>query len=150
LLFALSFLPSMERGQLALLVGVLLFHELGHFVGMRLFGYRNVRMFFIPFFGAAASGTKQAAPAWQRVVVLLLGPLPGIFLGLLQMLALRPTFDTVLGMLVVFLVAVNAFNLLPVVPLDGGRIFDVLLLQGRPILAALFWAAAALAIGALA
>ncbi|MGO8744370.1 MAG: hypothetical protein ACLQNE_00125 [Thermoguttaceae bacterium] len=28
------------------LVGILLFHELGHYVGMRIFGYRNVRMFF--------------------------------------------------------------------------------------------------------
>ncbi len=28
------------------LVGVLLFHELGHYAGMRIFGYRNVRMFF--------------------------------------------------------------------------------------------------------
>lgn len=37
-------------------IGVLLFHELGHYVAMRLFGYRDVRMFFVPFFGAAVSG----------------------------------------------------------------------------------------------
>jgi len=45
----------------AMLVGVLFFHELGHYVGMRIFGYRNVRMFFIPLFGAAVSGQKTTA-----------------------------------------------------------------------------------------
>src|SRR4051812_15229775 len=37
---------------LALLVPILLFHELGHYLAMRIFGYRNVRMFFIPLLGA--------------------------------------------------------------------------------------------------
>src|SRR3989344_6457092 len=39
-----------------LLVPILLFHELGHYVAMRIFHYRNLRMFFIPFLGAAVSG----------------------------------------------------------------------------------------------
>src|SRR5258706_5980780 len=44
---------------LLVLVGVLLFHELGHYLGMRAFGYGDVRMFFIPFFGAAVSGKSR-------------------------------------------------------------------------------------------
>src|SRR5262245_2424702 len=35
---------------IAILVGVLLLHELGHLAGMRLFGYRDLRVLFIPFF----------------------------------------------------------------------------------------------------
>src|SRR5262245_26006745 len=42
--------------NLFILVPVLLFHEAGHWVAMRAFGYRNLRMFFIPFLGAAVSG----------------------------------------------------------------------------------------------
>src|SRR6185312_4471173 len=38
---------------LALVVGVLFVHEMGHYVAMQVFGYKNVRMFFIPGFGAA-------------------------------------------------------------------------------------------------
>ena len=34
-----------------LLVVVLLIHELGHLAAMRLFGFSDLRMFFIPFFG---------------------------------------------------------------------------------------------------
>jgi hypothetical protein len=46
----------------AVLVGVLLFHELGHYAGMRVFGYQDVRMFFIPFLGAAVSKTRSRLP----------------------------------------------------------------------------------------
>jgi hypothetical protein len=51
---------------LVILVGVLLFHELGHYAGMRLFGYRDVRMFFIPFFGAAVSGKRGGVARGKR------------------------------------------------------------------------------------
>ena len=61
----------------AVLVGALLFHEGGHYVAMRAFGYRNLRMFFIPFFGAAVSGLNPRAAGWQKALVALAGPLPG-------------------------------------------------------------------------
>src|SRR6476659_6641826 len=38
-----------------ILVPVILFHETGHWLAMRLFHYRNLRMFFIPLFGAAVT-----------------------------------------------------------------------------------------------
>jgi Zn-dependent protease len=149
-LFALSFVRVFEWRSLALIVGVLLLHESGHFLGMRLFGYRNVRMFFIPFFGAAVSGTKHAAPVWQQGVVLLLGPLPGILLGVVLALTLQPARGTLLGQLVQWLVIVNALNLLPLVPLDGGRLLDVLLFARRPALAAGFGVFAVLGVAGLA
>ena len=67
--------------QFGLLVGVLIFHELGHWMGMRLFGYRDVKVFFIPFFGALMTGEPRRVRGCQSAVVLLLGPLPGILLG---------------------------------------------------------------------
>src|SRR5262249_41808157 len=45
-----------KRDILIMMVPILLFHELGHLLMMRLFHYRNTRMFFIPFFGAAVTG----------------------------------------------------------------------------------------------
>jgi Zn-dependent protease len=149
-LFVLSFLWSTELGALGLIVLVLLVHEAGHFAGMRAFGYRNVRMFFIPFFGAAVSGNKHAAPVWQQAIVLLLGPLPGIVVALLLVLTRHPTTDTWLGRLVLWLVIINALNLLPFVPLDGGRLLDLLLFSRRPVLAATFQGLAVLCLGALA
>lgn len=131
-LFALSFAFGDHLATLAFIIPVLLLHEAGHFAGMRAFGYRNVYMFFIPFFGAAVSGKKHAAPAWQQVVVLLLGPLPGLALAAALQGALRPSQDIWVGDLVVWLAILNGVNLLPIVPLDGGRIVDVLFFARRP------------------
>ncbi len=72
---------------IATLVGVLFFHELGHYVGMRMFGYRNVRMFFIPLFGAAVSGQKTNAKSYQEAIVSLLGPVPGLCLAIVLLVA---------------------------------------------------------------
>lgn len=110
-----------------LLLPILFIHELGHFAAMRLFRYQNVRMFFIPLFGAAVAGHHYNVPGWKKVIVSLSGPLPGIFLGAaLGMLAM--TYDTpwlLAGALLAVLV--NGFNLLPLIPLDGGWVMHSLL-----------------------
>src|SRR6202007_1919557 len=47
------------------LVAVLFLHESGHWLGMRLFGWRDLKVFFIPFFGAAVSGKRSGAESWK-------------------------------------------------------------------------------------
>jgi Zn-dependent protease len=113
--------------SIAVLVAVLLFHELGHLAGMKLFGYRDVKMFFIPFFGAAVSGKRRGVAGWKEATVLLLGPLPGIALGLFLAIWQLGRPSPLLYSLTMALVLINAFNLLPVSPLDGGRFFHLLL-----------------------
>ena len=63
------------------IIPVLLFHEGGHWAAMRLFRYRNLRMFFIPLFGAAVTGQNWNVAGWKKALVSLAGPLPGIALG---------------------------------------------------------------------
>jgi Zn-dependent protease len=121
--------------EIATLVGVIFFHELGHMIAMRIVGYRDVRIFFIPFLGGAASGTKRGVARWKEGVVLLCGPLPGIVLGgvlayfgegeLMRVIALQ-------------LIIVNALNLLPIAPLDGGQLFQVLLFSRQRHLELMF------------
>jgi Zn-dependent protease len=110
-----------------LIVPVLLFHEAGHWVAMRVFRYRNLRMFFIPLFGAAVMGRNWNVPGWKKALVSLAGPLPGIalgvVLGVLGMLLKRPWLtETSL-----ILLLVNGFNLLPILPLDGGHVLHATL-----------------------
>jgi Zn-dependent protease len=132
------FLLVTDRGasltHLLILAGVLAFHEAGHAMAMRGFGYSDVRVFFIPFFGAATSGRRNAGPAWREGVVLLLGPVPGIVLGaVLAVVSGDRSSD--LGYAASMLVMINGFNLLPVLPLDGGRLFE-LVIFGRHRVAA--------------
>ncbi|MGA2255121.1 MAG: site-2 protease family protein, partial [Thermoguttaceae bacterium] len=135
----------------AMLVGVLFFHELGHYVGMRIFGYRNVRMFFIPLFGAAVSGQKTSAKSYQEAIVTLLGPLPGLCLAaVLFGMAFVPGFGRehrlVLVQASLLLGFINGFNLLPIFPLDGGRLLNQILFSRNRYLEGIFQFLAALAL----
>jgi Zn-dependent protease len=149
-LFMLSLAGGFDWTKIAMIVVVLLIHEAGHYLGMLWFGYRDVRMFFIPFFGAAVSGRKHGAPAWQQIIVLFLGPLPGMVVALVLYAALQPPLESPLGAFVFWLMAINAFNLLPFVPLDGGRILNLLLFRRHPLLESTFQCFAVLSMGGLA
>jgi Zn-dependent protease len=128
---------------LALLVGALVFHELGHLAAMRVFGYRNLRMFFIPFLGAAASGRCYDVTGWKRAIVLLMGPLPGLVVGVALGVVAAKQQSPLLLEAALLLLAINAFNLLPIVPLDGGRLMEVTIFARHPVLDAIFRAVTA-------
>ncbi len=117
-----------------MLIPILLFHELGHFLTMRIFGYRNLRMFFIPLFGAAVTGQRFNVAAWKQVVVSLMGPLPGILLGtVLGGIGLITRQEWMLEASLLTLI-LNGFNLLPILPLDGGWVVHTLYFSRHPYL----------------
>ncbi len=138
-LFALSMLHLFDATGLLVLVAVIFFHELGHYLAMRLFDYRDTTIFFIPFLGAAATGRKDRPSLPEEMIILLAGPMPGLLLGALLALPFSSVPSSQIGRSVILmLVSVNLFNLLPIFPLDGGRIVHALLFAGRPWLDAAF------------
>lgn len=112
---------------LIILLGVLFVHELGHYLAMRVFHYKNVKMFFIPFFGAAVSGRHYNVPGWKKVVVSLMGPVPGIMLGVIIGGVGLVMHQPILVKIALVSMFLNGFNLLPVLPLDGGWTFHAIL-----------------------
>jgi Zn-dependent protease len=136
-----------------MLIPVLFIHELGHFLAMRVFRYRNVRMFFVPMLGAAVVGQNYNVPAWKKLIVYLAGPVPGIIIGAIlgvTGLILRSPLTIEFAMAFVLL---NGLNLLPILPLDGGHVVHLLFFSRHPILDVVFRVAAAcclLALGTLA
>lgn len=130
------------------LVAVLVVHELGHLAAMRAFGFRDLRMFFIPLFGAAAAGRKPDATGTQRAIVALAGPVPGIVLGLGLLYGLGPAGLGELGRMFVGLTLIlNFFNLLPLLPFDGGHLVNVVLFSRWPAVELWFRVVAAVALG---
>jgi tetratricopeptide (TPR) repeat protein/Zn-dependent protease len=126
--FYVAIIPYMgwELGtQLAIII---LLHELGHLLAMQLFGYRNTSMLFIPFFGGVAMGKNEQATLSQKFWVLMLGPLPGILLGLVMLFTSQGSSSWLwnhgFGL---WMVGINLLNLLPIYPLDGGKIVGLLL-----------------------
>lgn len=142
---------GMMRDQPAMFIGVLLtvlaLHELGHLAAMRAFGFRDLRMFFIPLFGAGAMGRKVDATGTQRAIVALAGPVPGIVLALALIFALYPVESELLGLFLWLTLVLNFFNLLPLLPFDGGRLVHIVLFSRWPGVELVFrlFAAAALA-----
>jgi hypothetical protein len=63
---------------------------------------------------------KIDATPTQRALVSLMGPLPGIVLAFVASF-LAPYDSRFLAEVVVLALAINAFNLLPILPLDGGH-----------------------------
>lgn len=136
---------SAWEGIIVILIPVLAFHEFGHYVAMRYFGYRNVRMFFIPLLGAAVSGRHYNVAGWKKAVVALAGPLPGILVGVpLGMIGLFLGVPKIVDVALLMLI-LNGFNLLPFPPLDGGWIVHAVLFVRHPVLDGVFRLLAALA-----
>jgi len=101
---------------------VLLFvHEMGHVIQLRREGIKATAPMFIPFLGAFISAKSLGENALAEARVGLAGPILGS-LGAAACLvigeAANSDFFRALAYIGFFL---NLFNLLPVVPLDGGR-----------------------------
>ena len=131
---AIGFAQWSSWEALSILVGVLFVHELGHFLAMRLFKYRNLRMFFIPFLGAAVTGRNYNVAGWKKVIVSLMGPLPGILLGAVIGGVGLALHHPLLIKIALMSVIINGFNLLPVLPLDGGWIAHAVLFSRHHLL----------------
>jgi Zn-dependent protease len=101
---------------------VLLFvHEMGHVIQLRREGIKATAPMFVPFLGAFISAKSLGENALAEARVGLAGPILGS-VGAAACLAIgdaaNSDFFRALAYIGFFL---NLFNLLPVVPLDGGR-----------------------------
>ncbi len=100
---------------------LLFVHEMGHVIQLRREGIEASAPMFIPFLGAAVMAKSLGEDATAEARVGLAGPI----LGTLGCFALLPialsTGDDFWYALIFTGLFLNLFNLLPVVPLDGGR-----------------------------
>jgi Zn-dependent protease len=100
---------------------LLLLHEMGHVIQLRREGVEASAPMFIPFLGAVISAKSMGDDAAAEARVGLAGPILGTIATLVPLaiwLATGEEFWQALAFIGFFL---NLFNLLPVLPLDGGR-----------------------------
>ena len=103
------------------LVGLIFVHEMGHVVALRRQGVPASAPLFIPFMGAVIGMKKLPANAWREAEVALAGPLLGS-LGAAAVWAAGGYYHSRFLIALAFIgFFINLFNLIPVVPLDGGR-----------------------------
>jgi Zn-dependent protease len=100
---------------------LLFVHEMGHVIQLRREGIPASAPMFIPFLGAVVTAKSLGDNATAEARVGLAGPVLGT-LGALALLPVAMTTGEDFWYALVFTgLFLNLFNLLPVVPLDGGR-----------------------------
>jgi Zn-dependent protease len=145
---------SANWALLLILTAIVIFHELGHFLAMKAFHYKELGIFFIPLLGAYASGTKREVSQKQSAIILLAGPLPGIIVGVLLFILTKNRITEMayedyrlVGNTAILLIFLNVLNLLPIYPLDGGQLLNRLFLDESKIIGKIFVVVSALALG---
>jgi Zn-dependent protease len=105
----------------AVFVALLFIHEIGHVIQLRREGVRASAPMFIPFLGAFVAMKEMPKDAGAEARVGLAGPVLGS-IGCLIPVALWQITGHEFWQASAFIgIFLNLFNLLPVLPLDGGR-----------------------------
>jgi Zn-dependent protease/CBS domain-containing protein len=143
LLIAVLLAPRIEQeqpglGNLKYVAGVafavllylsVLLHEISHAVMAQRYGL-GVRSISLNFLGGATEIDSEARTPGQEFKVAVVGPLTSLAVGFAALLALRVVPDGLFGLAVGLLAGANlivgVLNLVPGLPLDGGRVLRAL------------------------
>lgn len=106
----------------AMIMLVLFVHESGHIWAMKRCGVKTKGIYFLPFVGGAAVADEEFPSRGAEVFIAIMGPIWGLALALLTGLVYVATENPLFAAATSWMAMVNLFNLLPINPLDGGRI----------------------------
>jgi Zn-dependent protease len=124
-------------------VGLIFVHEMGHYVAARQRGLNVGAPTFIPFVGAWIALKDQPHDVETEAYIGFAGPLAGTAAAMICYYFARNNDSSLLLALAYSGCMLNLFNLIPISPLDGGRITAIISpkvwLAGVPLLAALFF-----------
>lgn len=112
-----------------LLYGSILLHEISHALAARGFGM-PVTVIHLHFLGGATEIEGEATTPWREFSIAVVGPLTSLAVGGVSLLVIQVIEGGVTGYVVKALaianLAVGVLNLVPGLPLDGGRVLQSL------------------------
>ncbi len=127
--------------ELFTLFCIVFVHELGHVYAAKSFGWRIKEIKMLPFGGVASMDEQASIPLWQEIVVALAGPLQNVLMIVFTwcMMTLG-IWESAWSQYFIYVNAMIAiFNLIPILPLDGGKIGQALLSYYLPYFRAVYW-----------
>ncbi|SEN34491.1 site-2 protease family protein [Lihuaxuella thermophila] len=120
---------------------LIVIHELGHVTAAWSFGWRIHSMELLPFGGVAKMDEWGTVPAREEIIVALAGPFQHVYIVLMSFMFEQAGWWTeewteyfIRGNLMI-----ACFNLLPVYPLDGGRVLQAVLSYFLPYRRVIAW-----------
>ncbi len=139
-LYFLFFYFLFERNikYIAALTLVILIHELGHILAMKFFNYNGSKLLILPFLGKFVSDKNLSISQWQLSYIILAGPLPGLIIAFILYWMNNQENNQTIKMLAHSFLFINLFNLLPLFPLDGGRLLETLFSKQNHVIRMLF------------
>lgn len=105
-----------------IIVGMLVIHEYGHLKMMQHYKMRTKGMYLIPFVGAAAVAEENFPTRKSEGIIALAGPLVGGSMAGVCWLIYSIDPNPYIAAVGSFTALLTLFNLLPILPLDGGRV----------------------------
>ncbi|WP_210366756.1 M50 family metallopeptidase [Bacillus sp. REN3] len=138
--------------ELLMMLLIIFVHELGHGAAASFFSWRIKNIALLPFGGVAEMDEHGNRPVKEELVVVLSGPLQHLWMiAAAYILMLAGSFPEKWATLFIeYNLMVLFFNLLPIWPLDGGKLVFILLSMNEPFPAAhlrtIYFSAGALAI----
>ena len=98
------------------------FHESGHVWAMKKVGIKTKGFYFIPFIGGAAIAENDFKSQSDNVYMSIMGPVWGAILAWACLIPFYFTGNLLWIAAAGWMAFLNLFNMLPIHPLDGGRI----------------------------
>lgn len=105
-----------------IIIASLFFHESGHIWAMKKCGLKTKGIYFIPFMGAVAVSEEIFKSRRDEVYIAAMGPIWGFLLAIATAGLYYVTGNAFFAAVAGWMAMINLFNLLPINPLDGGRI----------------------------
>ncbi|MGE6259562.1 M50 family metallopeptidase [Heyndrickxia sporothermodurans] len=122
--------------ELLVLFSIIFIHEMGHGVVAHFFSWRIKKISILPFGGVAEMDEHGNRPLKEELLIIAAGPFQHLWMAILMFSLLKMNvltqdfFNLFMGYNVMILV----FNLLPIWPLDGGKILHILYSVNKPFL----------------
>lgn len=131
-LFVLLMISSVLTGyfvEMITLFGVVTIHELGHVAAAKSLGWRVREVQLLPFGGVASVDEQSNVPAREDLLVAICGPLQNVWMAAFAygMMAGGWGNEAYWQYFLKANMMIGIFNLLPALPLDGGKIMQALL-----------------------
>lgn len=109
--------------QFAVLLMLTIFiHESGHVWAMRKMGMKTKGFYFVPLLGGAAVPDDMFPSRGAESYVAIIGPIWGGLMIIPVLILWYATGNPLWAGIIGWIAMINLFNLLPILPLDGGRI----------------------------
>ncbi|MDR7077935.1 stage IV sporulation protein FB [Neobacillus niacini] len=115
--------------EVCLLIGIIFVHEMGHAAAASFFSWRIKKITLLPFGGVAEMEEHGNRPLKEEAIVVLAGPLQHIWMVALAyaLLFFNLIPEDLFLLFLHYNLMIFIFNLIPVWPLDGGKLIFMLL-----------------------